>query len=67
MMSHVWDKVKADALVICPRIRCSIRLLLIHERVSLCIRSFAIFCLSPLVGGRCPAPESDIQKWDSKF
>lgn len=31
------------------------------------MRSFAIFCLSPLVGGQCSAPESDMQKQDSKF
>lgn len=30
VMSHMWDKVKADSLVICPRIRCSIRLLLLN-------------------------------------
>lgn len=31
------------------------------------MRSFAIFCLPPLVGGRCSAPESNMQKQDSKF
>lgn len=31
------------------------------------MRSFAIFCLSPLVGGQCSGAESDMQKQDSKL
>lgn len=65
-MSHIWDLVKADALTICHRRRCSVRPLYLQYRLSLREGFQHISaCLSLWVGRWCLAPESDTHKQDN--